>query len=163
MINEKCDAYNYMTKLNIAILVLIAGLFFTSARVDGADWRFYAETEAEDMKFYYDADSITHLPESIVQVRIREMYANDAGKHEIVEIRKWHGLPTEGFENFKFTVELWAINCTDKMHKLLLIEYYNNKNSILDSNYSDSGNWSPIVLDSAGEKLYEILCRETGS
>ena len=163
MITDKCDTYNYMKKLNIAILTLIAGLFFTSARVDGADWRFYAETEAEDMKFYYDEDSIKHLSESIVQARIREMYVNDSGKQEIIEIRKGHGLPTEGFENFKFTVEIWEINCTDKMHKLLFVEYYNNKNSMLDSNYSDSGNWSPIVTNSAGGKLYEILCLDTES
>ena len=161
MMAEKWHNCNPVRLCNMSIMAFIVWMFLGCAPAGAADWRFYTETESEDMKFYYDADSITHLSESLIKVRIREVYISESGKHEIVEIRKAHGLPTEGFENFHYAVEVWVINCTDKTHRPLSVEYYNDRNSVLDSEYSGSGSWSPIVMDSAGEELYEILCWNT--
>jgi hypothetical protein len=150
-----------MRALIILIVVPLIGLFFICPKVEGEDWNVYAEITEEDMKFYYNAESINHISKNNVRVWIKEVHLSEKGKNEIIQLRKKFGLPTEDFKNFKFTLELWEINCADNKHKLLSYIYYDNKNSVLDLYHSDSDRWAVIVPHSVGEILYEVVCLQT--
>jgi len=147
-----------MRNLKTVITGFIAAFCLACIEADGADWRLYAEVAEEDMVIYYDPASITHLPGNKIRVWIKEIYLDDHGKNEIVSSRIKSGLSARGFENHEFTLERWELDCAKKKHRLLSVVYYDNNNTVLDTDGSVYSEWFTIGPHSANDRLYEIAC-----
>jgi len=117
--------------------------------VYGADWKFlYFYDYSSD---YYDAQSITHPSKNIVRVWTRSDFT-EKGKIDAV------GRLGKKFENLNHTIDLWEINCVEKMYRTLSGNAYDNKGEAIFF-YSSPSEWNFIVPESRGEILYEKTCK----
>jgi hypothetical protein len=136
-------------------VILIGFAIFGYAEVWGADWKFYGRTDKYSS--FYDAKSISHPSENIVEVWEKQDYTNK-GVNFMVE-----GLG-EKYKNLSHSITLWQINCAEKKFRFLSLTHYSKENSPIYSwklLYSSDSltEWSSFTPGSLGEKLYKAVCK----
>ena len=131
-------------------LVLLIGLFiFGYAEVWGEDWKLFKKTD--DAKFYYDKKDITHSPQKIVNVWIRQVYTK-RGKTDMIK------LVGPRYENLSYSINSLEFRCGPKMIRFLSMTYYSKKGDILDlENPPDK--WESIPPNSMFDALYKKVCK----
>ena len=136
--------------------VLCIGLIILgSAEVWGGDWMFYGKTYKYSC--FYDAKSISHPSENIVEVWEKQDYTNK-GVNYMVE-----GLG-EKYKNLSHSITLWQINCADKKFRFLSLTHYSKENSPIYSwkllySSDSSTEWTSFTSGSLGEGLYKAVCK----
>ena len=135
-------------KLRIAILVF--GLIVISVgEVYGADWKLF---DFNDYTLnYYDAQSVTRPSKNVVRVWIRRDFTEKG-------VIDWVGRLGKGYENLNNSIDLWEINCIEKMVRQLSGIAYDNKGRVINS-YSSPSEWNFIPPESRGETLYKEICK----
>ena len=137
-------------------VLLIGIVIFGNTEVWGAeDWMFYGKTDKYSC--FYDAKSISHPSENIVEVSEKQDYTNK-GVNFMVE-----GLG-EKYKNLSHSITLWQINCGDKKSRFLSLTYYSKEEKVIYSwkvLYSSvpSEEWSPFITGSLGERLFKAVCK----
>jgi len=121
----------------------------------GADWKFYGRTDKYSS--FYDAKSISHPSENIVEVWEKQDYTNK-GVNYMVE-----GLG-EKYKNLSHSITLWQINCADKKFRFLSLTHYSKENSPIYSwkllySSDSSTEWTSFTPGSLGEGLYKAVCK----
>ena len=142
-------------KLLRIIFVFVAFIIFSYVEVWAEDWMFYWKTDKYSC--FYDAKSISHPSENIVEVWEKQDYTNK-GVNFMVE-----GLG-EKYKNLSHSITLWQINCADKKFRFLSLTHYSKENNPIYSwklLYSSDSltEWSSFTPGSLGEKLYKAVCK----
>jgi hypothetical protein len=137
------------------ILVVMGFAIFGYAEVWGADWRFYGETYKYSC--FYDAKSISHPSENIVEVSEKQDYTNKGVNFMVGE------LGTK-YENLSHSITLWQINCADKKFRFLSLTHYSKEKKVIHSwkvlySSGPQEEWSRFIRDSIGERLYKAVCK----
>jgi hypothetical protein len=142
--------------IRLGVTLVIIGLaLFTYAEVWGADWKFYGRTDKYSS--FYNAKSISHPSENIVEVWEKQDYTNK-GVNYMVE-----GLG-EKYKNLSHSITLWQINCADKKFRFLSLTHYSKENSPIYSwkllySSDSSTEWTSFTPGSLGEGLYKAVCK----
>jgi hypothetical protein len=141
-------------KLGI-IFVVIGTTVFPYAEARGEDWMYYGRTDK--YMCFYNAKSISHPSINIVEVSEKQNYTDKGVNFMVGELGK-------KYEKLDHLITLWQINCADKKFRFLSLTYYSKEKTVLYSwkvLYSSGSpeEWSLILKDSMGERLYKAVCK----
>lgn len=142
------------------LLMLLVGVLFTWAVAEGADWTYFW-TNASDCKWYYDRASIKSSGKGKRTVWVRESAESSMCISDGIESRKKHNLPTQGYEDFRQTIQQYVFDCPSKQSGVTSRFDYDNNGKVLDIFNPDSGgiNLGPIIPESLDSRIYEIVCK----
>ena len=136
--------------------VLCIGLLILgNAEVWGADWMFYGKTYKYSC--FYDAKSISHPSDNIVEVSEKQDYTNKGVNFMVEELGG-------NYRNLSHSITLWEINCADKKFRFLSLTYYSKEEKVIYSwkllySSGSSEEWSPFITGSLGERLFKAACK----
>ncbi len=136
--------------------VIFIGLaIFGYSEAWGADWKFYGRTDKYSS--FYDAKSISHPSENIVEVSEKQDYTNKSVNFMV------EGLG-EKYKNLSHSITLWQINCADKKFRFLSLTHYSKEEKVIYSwkvlySSGPSEEWSPFITGSLGERLFKAVCK----
>ncbi len=133
-------------KVGIALIGLV---IFVYAETWGADWRLYGRDDKRIR--YFDTERVTRPTKNNVKVWIKFEYT-DKG---VIEMVKNYG---RKYENLSQQIAEEEINCSEKAWRNLSLTHYSKEGKVIFSG-SHEGQWNLIVSDSAGEALYEAVCK----
>ncbi len=145
-----------MKSLSVKLGAILIGVFIISCgEAWPEDWTYYGRTEKS--LCFYDAKSLTHPSENIVEVLEKEEFTNKGVNFMAEEMGK-------KYENLSHLITLWEINCGDKKFRFLSLTYYSKEKTVISSRrvvYSSqfSEEWSPFITHSLGERLYQAVCK----
>ncbi len=147
-----------MKSLKLLLIIHIIILALPVLRAEGADWKHYAEAVNHEIKYYFSPESVENRSENIVRVWTKVVPVSSEKKDEIIQKRNKLRLSVEGYEDYEYSLRFKEINCSDKLHSLLSYVDYSRGNSILDSYYYNTSQWSPVVPESSAEQLFLLVC-----
>jgi hypothetical protein len=139
--------------VKFGIVSVVVGLaIFGYAKVWGADWKRFAETDLYEC--FYDAEDTAPSSENIVDVWTKLEYT-EKGVNGIVTKFGKH------YAHLSYSLELWEVNCAEKKDRILSITEYSSEGKIL---YADSAEeklppWKIIPRQSVDESLYKAVCK----
>jgi hypothetical protein len=136
---------------SVLTLTLISLIFFWYMEGWGEDWKYYGENSYH--VGYYDADSITRLPEGIVRVREKDVFT-EKGIMEAVEKLG------EKYKALSYVIMSDEVHCVDGRIRPLSLAFYSKDGKILSSSDYPAADWGFIVPETRAEALYEILCKQ---
>jgi hypothetical protein len=142
--------------IRLGVTLVIIGLaLLTYGGVRAEDWMFYGKTDKYSC--FYDAKSMSHPSENIVEVWEKQDYTNK-GVNFVVE-----GLG-EKYKNLSHSITLWQINCANKKFHFLSLTYYSKEGKVIYSwkvLYLSglSEEWSLFITGSLGERLFKEVCK----
>ena len=136
----------------VGIILVIGIVNFGCAGTRRADWRLFAETQADIGVSYYDAGNTTHPSKHIVRTWIKLVYYKEGMALQVKELGK-------RYEGLSYTLNLLEVNCAAKTNRVLQTTSYSKDGSIISSNQSQKTEWSFINPGSIGETLYNTVCR----
>jgi hypothetical protein len=137
-----------LVKLGI-VSVIIGLTVFGYVKVWGEDWKLFKKTE--DAKFYYDKKDITHSPQKILKVWIRQVYTKK-GKMDMTN------LVGPRYENLSYSINSLEFDCGAKLIHFLSMTYYSKNGDVLDlENPPDK--WESIPPHSMFDALYKKVCK----
>lgn len=145
-----------MKSLLVKLGVILVGLtIFIYAETWGADWMFYGKTDKYSC--FYDAKSISHPSESIVEVSEKQNYTNKGVNFIVEELG-------EKYKNLSHLITSWEINCAEKKFRFLALTYYSKEKKVIYSwkllySVGSSEEWSPFITGSLGERLFKEVCK----
>jgi len=142
-----------MKSLSVKLGVILMGLgIFGCAGRQAADWKLFAETQADIGIIYYDAANITHPSKDIVRTWVRLVYSKDGVALQVKELGK-------RYEDLSYTLSLLEVNCAAKKNRVLQSTSYSRDGNVISSNQSQQTEWSLIIPESIGETLYKTVCK----
>jgi hypothetical protein len=142
-----------MKSLSVKLGVILMGLgIFGCAGMQAADWKLFAETQADIGIIYYDAANITHPSKDIVRTLLRLVYSKDGVALQVKEQGK-------RYEDLSYTLILLEVNCAAKKNRVLQSTSYSRDGNVISSNQSQQAEWSFISPGSTGEILYRTVCK----
>ncbi len=102
------------------------------------------------------------MSNNIWRVWTKEVIKTEERKDFYIKKREEENLPTKGYEDLSYTVNLFEINCiTAEMRLINWIDYNTEKNRIASGNVMTE--WSAMPPDSIGYILYKIVCKSKGA
>ena len=140
-----------MRTLSILIIAFIAGLFFTCAQAEAADWKFYTETQNLDIEFYYDTETVIKVSKDIVRVQQKQVYKTEQLKEKMGSYSG--GKPVE------YSIGLTEINCANKMTNIVKIADYDKNGNEVGAFDAKTEVWENIIPGSTIEVLYNVVCQ----
>ncbi len=139
-----------MKSLMVRVGVILIGLAIVSyAEVWGADWALLEKIEAT--KFYYDEKDVTHSPQKIVKVWIRQTYT-DRDKNILIN------LVGRRHENMSYSINSLELVCGAKLTRFLSITHYSENGDLL-SLENPPDKWESISPNSMFDALYKMVCK----
>jgi hypothetical protein len=140
-----------MKSLSVKLgVVLVIGLaIFSYAEAWGADWKLFKKTE--DAKFYYDKKDITHSPQKIVEVWIRQVYTKK-GKMDMIN------LVGSRYENLSYSINSLEFDCGARLIHFLSMTYYSKNGDVLDLEFPPD-KWESIRPHSMFDALHKKVCK----
>ncbi len=130
-------------------VVLIGFVIFGYGETWGADWRLYGRDDKRIR--YYDADRVIRLTKNSAKVWIKFEYTDEG----VIEMVKSYG---KKYENLSQQIAVEEINCSEKAWRNLSLTHYSKRGKVIFS-CSHEGQWNFIGPGSAGESLYEAVCK----
>ena len=136
--------------LKLRVALAVVGLtLFGYADVWGEDWKLFKKTE--DAKFYYDKQDITHLPQKMVKVWIKQVYTKK-GKVDMIKLA-W-----PRYESLSYSINSLEYDCGGEMVRFLSMTYYSKNKDVLDlENPPDK--WEPVRENSMFAVLFKKVCK----
>ena len=136
----------------LGVIVIVGLAIFGCAGMQRADWKIFAETQADIGTFYYDTANITHPSKDIVRTWVKLVYSNDGVALQVKALGK-------RYEDLSYTIHLWEINCVAKKNRILQSTSYSKDGKIISSNQSQQTEWSFMNAGSIGSVLYTTVCK----
>jgi hypothetical protein len=134
----------------LGVISTIIGLtIFGYGEVWGEDWKLYKKTE--DAKFYYDKKDITHSPQKIVEVWIRQVYTKK-GKMDMIN------LVGSRYENLSYSINSLEFDCGARLIHFLSMTYYSKNGDVLDLEFPPD-KWESIRPHSMFDALHKKVCK----
>jgi hypothetical protein len=116
----------------------------------GVSWKLYATTD--EASYYYDAESITHSSENIVEVSVK-LHFTDRGILQMVEEFG------ERYQNLSEEIESYEINCSEKKFRILSVTRTSKEGEVILRVSRGAAAWTSIPKDSTSEILCEAVSR----
>jgi hypothetical protein len=138
--------------VRLGVILVIGIVIFGCAGMQAADWRLFAETQADIGMIYYDAANITHPSKDIVRTWVRLVYSKDGVALQVKELGK-------RYEDLSYTLSLLEVNCAAKKNRVLQSTSYSRDGNVISSNQSQQTEWSLIIPGSIGETLHKTVCK----
>jgi hypothetical protein len=165
----------------LGVILLVIGLILGHVEVWGVDWCHYGTSEKG--QFYYDKDSLTHLPEGVVRVWERVIKDEDLRKafeenkeatQKFIE-RRVSGKKALSKEQTQILYEQWQkeflrdlviaekrmlieLKCGEKEFRLLSGVEYDEKGNAKKGFAAPQMQWLPVASEEPIEGLYHLLC-----
>ncbi len=140
-----------MKSLSVKLGVILVGLFIlTYAEVWGADWKSYGRNDFGE--YYYDAESVNHLPNNIVSVWTKEI----SSQKSIVDMVNRLGIV---YSDLGYINTLWKVYCVGRKFRAVEEVCYSKSNSFIDSPNVSEAEWKFIIPDSMLEVLSKVVCK----
>jgi len=139
--------------LGISIIVIVLSFPFLcfSQRPDPAKWEQYGENS------YFNKTNITKSSD-VVSVWTYTIVTDDI-REKTIQIKKEEDLEKSvKYQNFDHIVMWSEIDCAYKIWKQDEIEFYDDKENVLDQQKNINSEWGNIVPDSLMERLYNKVC-----
>lgn len=134
----------------LGVISVVMGLtIFGYSEVWGEDWKLFKKTV--DAKFYYDTKDITHSPQKMVSVWIRQVYTKK-GKADMIN------LAGPRYEHLSHSINSLEFNCGAKMVRFLSMTYYSKNGDVLDLEDSPD-KWESITPNSMFDALHKRVCK----
>ncbi len=114
----------------------------------GVDWKYYGTNE--DGSYFYDTESMTRLPQNLIQVWVQSAYSEQSISHWVREGGK-------GFQDLDFTLILLQLNCVERSARYLRIVFYSKSGKVFQP--MDNDEWHFITPDSMTETLHKEVCK----
>jgi hypothetical protein len=170
--------------VNLGVILLIIGLVLGHAEVWGVDWCHYGMSEKG--QFYYDKDSLTHLPAGVVRVWERVIRDEDLKKafeekkeatQKFIE-GKVSGKKELSKEQSEVLYEQWQkeflrgliiaekrmlieLKCGENKFRLISGIEYDEKGNAQKGFSATNPEWLGTAPDTPTEALYNIVCPES--
>lgn len=138
-----------------SVMIIALAFCFLSFDGDAAEWIQYAEVDGVILS--YDREGIT-INGNLVKVRVWWDYVLEEARDEYVDELRAQGFPTDGYENFSYTLKLREYDCQNRKTALVNTVDYNDQGKVLDLFQPEPKIWRNIIPESAGELLYTIAC-----
>jgi hypothetical protein len=135
-------------KLGVNPVVMGLAIFGYS-ELWGEDWKLFKKTV--DAKFYYDTKDITHSPQTMVSVWIRQVYTKK-GKADMIN------LVGPRYEHLSYSINSLEFDCGEKTVHFLSMAYYSKSGDVLDLEDSPEKGES-INPNSMFDALYNKVCK----
>ena len=130
--------------------VVLIGLFILGyAEAWGVDWALLEKIEAT--KFYHDEKDVTHSPQKIVKVWIRQVYTE---KDKSVLIN----LVGRRYENLSYSINSLEFVCGTGLTRFLTKTYFSENGDLLGLE-DPPDIWESISPNSMFDALYKIVCK----
>ena len=140
-----------MRSLFIGVGVTLIGfIIFGYAEVWGGDWKSYGRNDFGE--YYYDAESVNHLPNNIVSVWTKEI----SSQKSIVDMVNRLGIV---YSDLGYINTLWKVDCIGRKFRAVEEVCYSKSNSFIDSPNVSGAEWKFIVPDSMLEVLSKAACK----
>ena len=138
-----------MKSLSVKLGVILIGLaIFGYAEVWGQDWELLEKIE--NNKFYYDKKDVTHSPQKIVKVWIRQVYSKkDKGMIDLGGRR---------YENLSYSINSLEFVCGARLTRFLTKTYFSENEDLLGLE-DPPDIWESISPNSMFDALYKIVCK----
>ncbi len=169
--------------VELGIVLLFMGLISGDGEVWGVDWCHFGASDAG--QFYYDKDSLTHLPDGAVRVWQRVIKDEDLKKafeenkeatQKFIE-EKVAGKKTLSKEQTEILYEQWQkeflrdlvipekrmlieLMCGDKKFRLVSGAEYDEKGNAKRGFTAPQMEWLPVGPEAPIEGLYNLVCRK---
>jgi hypothetical protein len=134
-------------------VVLFLIIFFTNQKAFGENWIFLGYTE-NDVRQYYDKDSITILSPSVKKVWRKIVIPIEKKLYEKHKL----GISTESYSSYSYDLDIFEVDCKDRILKMLYSSEYDKKGTIIDSKSLENPKTFFITPGSIGEGLYKAIC-----
>jgi hypothetical protein len=144
------DKRRFFSKFYFVLLICLL-ILPCSKYADGARWVFYGASQVEIN--YYDADSVTPLPNNIIRVWVKHIPQDAA-----IPLKLPNAFLFNIPENCPHSIALYEINCTNSTFDVLALTEYNDKGEVTYSEASPIG-YTNIAPDSVGNSLKKIVCQ----
>jgi len=134
--------------VTLTVVLVIGLVIFGYAEGWGQDWKLFKKTD--DAKFYYDKKDVTHSPQRIVKVWIRQVYTKK-GKMDMIK------LVGPRYENLSYSINFLEFDCRAKLIHFLSMTYYSKNGDVLDlENPADQ--WESVPPNSMFDALHKKIC-----
>ena len=150
--------YGDMMKTIHPLLIAIT-IFFLVSQAKGAEW---ASTGRSPLgaELFYDSESLTKLPNSIIKMVAKMTYSGEGRKQFIQSLisKEAYG---KRYEMFSYTLISYEINCLMKENRITSISNYSADGQELDSfayKRQPSEGWLPIPPMSIAEAMHNAVC-----
>lgn len=133
------DKHRFFSMLYIVFFISMFVSLYISKDVISADWTFVGKAK-NNGSWYYDAESISFLPNNIIQVWAKHI-PNEAATRRYV-----------------YSLTLWEVNCKDNTLNILAVMAYNDKDEAIYSEKAPKPNPDYIVPASIGYVMQKTVC-----
>jgi hypothetical protein len=141
-----------MRQRNGIILAVVGCIvFFFCMEGWGADWKYYIGNEFGE--YYYDAENLNRLPDTIVRVWTKEISSQKSVADTV-------GRLGQEYKDLGHINTLWEVDCIAKKSRVLAMAYYSKSNSLIDSADNLVTEWNFIIPDSMWEYLSKAVCKQ---
>jgi hypothetical protein len=149
---KKGDDRMKSLSVRLAAILVIGFVCFAYAEAWGADWSLFSATD-KDIS-YYDKASISHPSKNVIRVWNKTVLT-EKGLIDMV------GTLGKNFERASYLIDLWEINCTEKMFRILTSTCYSKEGEVVYSNVSTKPlpEYRFIVPESVAETLIKEICK----
>ncbi len=134
----------------VVIIILIGGSVWS------ADWKYIGDSRYGD-KWFFDNDSVNYLPDGNIALWLSVLFS-EAGRQELISNHQKANKPTAGYNALEYGVNLFEINCSQKVFKIVHEIDYDRNGTVLRNERYDPGKWESFVSDSMIGTLYTALC-----
>jgi hypothetical protein len=134
----------------LGVITVVMGLaIFGYSELWGEGWKLFKKTV--DAKFYYDTKDITHSPQTMVSVWIRQVYTKK-GKADMIN------LVGSRYEHLSYSINSLEFDCGAKMVRFVSMTYYSKNGDVLDLEDSPD-KWESITPNSMFDALHKRVCK----
>ncbi|WP_448588942.1 hypothetical protein [Thermodesulfobium sp.] len=135
-------------------VILAFDINFTDAMA--SDWVYFATDNVYGNQFFYDADSIKHLTQDIIEVDYKELYS-EAGKNAYISILKSHNISTYGYDLLLYTIVYLKVDLENNLIMILYFTDYNKNGDILYQDNIENPTWDYVQEGTIGRLLIEAI------
>ncbi len=123
---------------------------------EASEWKYFGLSSGQI--FFYNTKSISKAQNGFVKVWVKSKSLDEpAGRVETIKHRSNLRLPTDGYENFAFSLMAYEVNCGSQKFRLISFIDYDSRGKVLESDEFE-GKWSEPIPESIGEGILEFAC-----
>ena len=127
-----------------------------ASKQEPSDWKYFGMSGGQI--FFYNTKSISKAQNGFTKVWVKSRYLDkSAGRVETIKNRSDQNLPTNGYENFAYTLLAYEVNCGSQQFRLVSFFDYDDRGKVLESDEFE-GKWSDPVPESIGKGILEFAC-----
>ncbi len=143
-------------KLGLIIIIVFLAFSINCKQAFASNWIFFASDSTYGNQYFYDADSIKHISQNIIEVNYRELYS-ESGKSSYISILKSHNISTYGYDLLLYTIVYLKLDLKNNLIMITSFTDYNKNGDILYLDSIDNPTWDYVQEGTIGRLLIESI------